>query len=390
MRTMARAEDNGGNDEHNDASLVASYRFIWDDCFLIAHVNPGTGKQQLIIRKQNPDTQEIEYEDRITCIHTAVARMTPNQLRNTVDERDFTEAVLRIQTTEGLEEINLSAEEKFKAFRSWVAGIAEAGWDAFKIQSDIERVANIIYPIAHPLLKFIINIDTEPIYDYLDRIEHECKFEGVNHDASMISNLSLVLDAIVEDFIENPEFYDPILRRIVEMNPPIDLFMQKKFNIFILSPVLRDYEQFEQFLYCHDLDIIGFYMANLLDYYKDEIDGATYDSVEEAKRMGKIYHQSYIYKKDLYGIKVVQQRKLRQALFQLSKVIAKNRDIQKKMPIEFHLEEYDPYTGKIKVRIISDSLFFKYDDVMEHRVMNIIRKSLYNFAIGKIELIWDI
>jgi hypothetical protein len=35
------------------------------------------------------------------------------------------------------------------AFESWTQGLTEAGYDAFKIQIELEEIANQMYPIAH-------------------------------------------------------------------------------------------------------------------------------------------------------------------------------------------------------------------------------------------------
>ena len=103
------------------------YPFVYDDVFLIAEMDQNSGKQWLIMRKVDPRTLNILLEDRIQCIHTAVTSISVEDFEKKVAEEDFEEDMMRIRSTENVREIQLDLEEKFFAFNSWVAGIAEAG-----------------------------------------------------------------------------------------------------------------------------------------------------------------------------------------------------------------------------------------------------------------------
>ena len=122
--------------------LQEKYRFIQDDVFLVAYVNVESGKQKLIMQKMNPKTGEVEFSDFIECIHTAIADISFDDYEEIHDnfflQEEFQEKMLNIRSSEDVVEINLDPEEKFKALKSWIAGIAEAGKDAFKLESDIE------------------------------------------------------------------------------------------------------------------------------------------------------------------------------------------------------------------------------------------------------------
>ena len=71
---------------------------------------------------------------------------------------------------ENRHEIHLIPEEKFKAFKSWVAGISEAGIDTFKIQAEIEKMSKFVSPISLRLLKFVNKHSRDFMYFYMERM----------------------------------------------------------------------------------------------------------------------------------------------------------------------------------------------------------------------------
>ena len=232
--------------------LTEKFRFIRDDVFLCPWVDSETGKQKLIMQKINLETNEVEFEDYIDCIHTVVTDISPDQFKKIHEDSETQEKLLKktlfIRSSENLREIELTSEEKFKALKSWVAGIAEFGLSALKVQFEIENSANLVFPIINRLFRFITKADPKFIYQYLSKIERECKFEGVNHKSSLIANLLPILGLIYrfpnrktgkrELKVEDRK----IMTAILSIDLPYELFQQNTH----LIPLLFDFPDYFQ------------------------------------------------------------------------------------------------------------------------------------------------
>lgn len=221
-----------------EEEFKACYEFIRSDIRLCAVVNKKDGKQELVMQKlKSSGTPKkkaaVEFSESLECIHTAVLDISPEDLEHAVSDPDFGEKTLKIRSSENLVEFDLAPEEKFKAFKSWVAGIAEAGLDAFRIQSEIEGEGRLIYPIAHPLMRFLAKIDTKIMFEYIEMIERTCIHEGVRHKASLIANLDPILEILVQN--PNMESYDKILEAIFQIDPPLQLFTEDQNKLKFLS-----------------------------------------------------------------------------------------------------------------------------------------------------------
>ncbi|MBD3351171.1 MAG: hypothetical protein GF364_06770 [Candidatus Lokiarchaeota archaeon] len=229
-------------------SYIAKYKFIRDDVYLCAYVNQKTGRQKLVMEKINPRTGTIEFTDAISCIHTAVTSIKACD----VDEdqpldKDLEEKILYIRSTEHLREIHLEPSEKFKAFKSWVAGIAEAGVDAFKLQEEIEEAGHLLTPIAVPLMKFMIRVDTDFIYMYLNEIEKKSYYEGQKSESYLIANLIPVLNLALDYYQKNDT---SIIDAIFELDPPLKLFSRNhKFMKFLSYPKAVEMSEFRLAFY---------------------------------------------------------------------------------------------------------------------------------------------
>lgn len=182
------------------------FRFIRDDVFLCAQVDIGTGEQKLIIQKIDLETDEVEFETSIDCIHTAVTNISTEEFEDYQNDTDAQEninkKILEIRSSEDLEEINLTPEENFKAFKSWAAGIAEAGVNAFFIQDEIDKNldSDLLLPISQFLLRFMVKVDREFLPEFISKIERECMFEGVRHESSFIANTIPILEVVWENY----------------------------------------------------------------------------------------------------------------------------------------------------------------------------------------------
>jgi hypothetical protein len=219
-----------------------SYRFIRDDIRLTAYIDSIHSKQKLIMEKIDPNTNRVEMSDSIDCIHTAIYDIPVLEFQSEMSADDtteklkeITETALKIRSTERLKEITLSPEEKFAAFNSWVAGIAEAGVEAFKIESEIEEMSNLATPIVNRLIRFVSLVDPPTMLDYISKIERECMFEGSRHESSLIANLDPILKSVnLESSELTPQEYI-ILKAIVAVNPPIWLFTIDEHNMLALK-----------------------------------------------------------------------------------------------------------------------------------------------------------
>lgn len=184
--------------------LEERYRFIQDNCFLIAHVNATTGKQLLIMEKIDLESGKVEFTDSIECIHTAITDISFEELEDLQTDEflwdEFYKKTLEIRSSENLIILNLSIADRFLALKSWTQGIAEAGKDAFQLETDIEIAGHLFYPLAGKLLLFMVRVNTDFIFDYVNRVERICVFEGVRHQPSLMANIMPILDLLYEDF----------------------------------------------------------------------------------------------------------------------------------------------------------------------------------------------
>ena len=225
--------------------LTEKFRFIRDDVFLCPWVDTETGKQILFMQKINLETNEIEFEDSIDCIHAAITDLSFDEFNELQNDSEIQEKLLKktlfIRSSENLEEIDLTPEEKFKALKSWAAGIADLGINALQVQSEIENAADLAYPMIGKLFRFITKADSKFIYRYLSKIERECKFEGTNHKSSLIANLLPILLSISEPDDMMPEFKNlkqkerEIMSAILSREPPHELFEKNSQFIYLLK-----------------------------------------------------------------------------------------------------------------------------------------------------------
>ena len=123
--------------------LTEKFKFIKDNIFLCPFVDTDTGKQQFILQKINSKTKEVEFEDSIDCIHT---------------------------------EINSSLKEKFFVLKSRTARIAEAGYESFKFQTEIDNVLDLAYPMTNLLLKFMLRVDPVFLETFLTKLDNDCRY----------------------------------------------------------------------------------------------------------------------------------------------------------------------------------------------------------------------
>jgi hypothetical protein len=221
--------------------LTEKFRFIRDDVFLCPRVDTETGRQQLFLQKINLNTEEIEFEDRIDCIHTAITNISPEEFENYKNNANAQESmnikILEIRSSESLAEINLTPEEKFQALKSWAAGIAESGRDAFRIQNEIEKYGNLAIPISNFLIRFMVKVDSEFIEEYILKIERECVYEGVKYDPFIFMSLMPIFELLWTNYQDQDKFRESdiqTLKKII-INPTFRLKEEflLKFPVYI-------------------------------------------------------------------------------------------------------------------------------------------------------------
>jgi hypothetical protein len=245
------------------------YPFIYDDVFLIAEVDKSSGNQWLVMQKVEPRTLRVLLEDRIQCIHTAITTIDPEEYEAKVNTENFEESMLKIRSSEGLREIQLDPEEKFFAFRSWVAGIAEAGVNAITIQSNIEQFGQLFYPIANRIFNFLLKAKAAFIQDFLVRMEKDFFYEGEYYQPSINANLIKLLDIIVleenvawnrwRDVVEiNYEWdeehevylvknFNDIMEVIIELKPSAKIFLEEdRYNFILTKPEAQKLPDWQQ------------------------------------------------------------------------------------------------------------------------------------------------
>ncbi len=186
--------------------LTEKFRFIRDDVFLCPWVDSKTGKQKLIMQKINLGTKEVEFEDSLRCIHTALTNISPEDFvdyRNDAHVKEYLyNKTLEIRSSEKLKEINLTPKEKYIAFRSWVTGITDSGSEAFRIQTEIENMGNLVYPISNFLLRFMFKVDSEFMEEYILKIERECVYEGMKYESFILMSLIPIFEALYNNYLE--------------------------------------------------------------------------------------------------------------------------------------------------------------------------------------------
>jgi hypothetical protein len=230
--------------------LIVYYPFLRDDIRLGAIVYPN-GKQKLLMEHFDPETGKILLHDEIDCIHTAVQDISVEDFNDAKKDKEFYEKIMEIRSSEQVKIIHLANEEKFKAMKSWVAGIAEAGMEAFRIQTEIEIANQFAYPITDKLLYFLIRVDPKFIPSYLRKMEQEGMFEGVKHEGFVISKLLPIMHMLFMDLVSHQgmsEIGRKVLAMVLDTEPPDKLFT---YNIQFGLLLVYQWKYYQEILKSH-------------------------------------------------------------------------------------------------------------------------------------------
>ncbi|GAB4320537.1 MAG: hypothetical protein Kow0069_24520 [Promethearchaeota archaeon] len=235
--------------------------------FLAAQVDDETGKQKLVMLKVDPATGDVQLRDEVECIHAAVVHVTGEQFAAAASDperaAELYRRTLRARSSENLKEVQLSWQEKFAALKSWVAGIAEAGTYAFRLQAEVEKVNSFAFAVAWKLMRFLARVDQNIMLEYVDRVGRECRHEGVLHEACLVANLIPVLDWLLLDLgrfisesasddllqlhVDDLERFRPTIAAIFDLHPPLKLFLHHpRYAVFLKYPEALQVPDFER------------------------------------------------------------------------------------------------------------------------------------------------
>lgn len=300
-----------------------TYRFIQDDLQLVAVVHKQTGRQYLVARKIDVTNQTIIIQNYLECIHTAISDISVTEYKNLQENSDsFTEFHSRMLNVLEIERrnlenhdeedeeynqeetenqdvrnigvypvgINISPEEHFFAFSSWVEGIAEQGMNAILVEREIEEYAHLMYPISMFLLKFLSRVNVDFLWQYIYFIEKECVYDGKPHLPSLRANLlpimvglyqpasgEIDIDALFDVTEEQEErrrennmafevtdaMREEILLKLVELDKEF-VFSSEKACRYVVSqsPAMANFQEYNRYFFDSDIKVRSYAVEN--------------------------------------------------------------------------------------------------------------------------------
>jgi hypothetical protein len=217
--------------------LVEQYPFIREDIKLCAWVEKSTNIQRLVIEKIDLKTGGIEDMDSIKVRNLILCEIPVEEFERTAKDSDFKSKMTKIRASQDLKEIHLAPREKFKSLKSWVSGIAEAGLNALRISSEDAEAVNKIYPILTKIVRFLMYVDIELIFDLIRIIERESLKEGVLHERFLKINLTPIIMNLVKDGSTFGK-WELDHRRDWTWDPKLKSYIHKNFDI--LMPIIME------------------------------------------------------------------------------------------------------------------------------------------------------
>ncbi|OLS14252.1 MAG: leucine-rich protein [Promethearchaeota archaeon CR_4] len=231
---IASLRQKGYGDLIKHEILEAQFPFLENDIKLVIKIQLRSGKQQFLMQKLNSKTKEVELEEVVDCIHLVVS----DSHRTLIKNHSLGQENPNIRSSESLYEVQVEIEEKFLAFKSWVTGLTEAGVKAFQLQSSIDSMANVEYPLTGRLLRFAARANPKFLPRYIEYIKEESLYEGKPHEAFLIANLEPILGILVEKQESIPKLKQ-LLKNINELNLPASL--QPKLNELLANTSKRKF-----------------------------------------------------------------------------------------------------------------------------------------------------
>jgi hypothetical protein len=304
----------------------------------------------LLIQQFNPNTGVVRQENAIRCIQVALTNINAQKFEEIIsdsdDMEDYLKRTLNTIAEENIDKeipINLTLEERFLAFYSWVSGISEAGYNAIKIQREIEQYSKLIHPISQFFLKFLIDVDNEFIFDFLLNTEKDCTFNGKMHIPSFIANTIPIMNILVErlsNSFNNLEFKKltkKIYDAVKSIEPPIELFMHSK--DFMKIPIeLEDFDIIIQII--NEIDKLE--KQNKIRWYHKLLNDLLLHSPKSSYRdFPHTKDEEYYYNFKITWEKTDYEYKVMKYIFQLNpplEIFALSFEFKKLLRMEFAFE----------------------------------------------------
>jgi hypothetical protein len=217
----------------------------------------------MIIERIDPISGEQMEIDSIKLKNTIICNIPVEDFEEIATDVNFKEECSEIRADEKLQEIDLEPIEKFKALKSWVSGIADAGMKSLRISLEAKAAANKIYPISSKLMNFLYEIDPELIYSLIFTIKRESEKMGLRKDEFLEVNLTPILSIFLKNIKEYNKVDDlkkknwtfnqsqgmyysshieNIMELIMELEPPLELFTKhSRYGGFLKSHAAEKY-----------------------------------------------------------------------------------------------------------------------------------------------------
>lgn len=224
---------------------VETYPFV-DHFKLHAIVNKKSGVSRLRCTHHNMYGEEVDATE-ITCIHTMVLDMTPEEYKTLQTDPnakvDFSRSISIVASNS----ITLLPQEHFFALKSFAEGIALANMEAFQVnETDVgnQRLRGLLDPI----FQFVISHDDGFLKKYFETILNQCYHNGKIHLASYMANLSILLRNVGR----STRMEEIIAQRIIKDDPPIEVIGTYFIYLHLGAKYLANLSCIKSFL--HNID----------------------------------------------------------------------------------------------------------------------------------------
>ncbi|MBN2155481.1 MAG: hypothetical protein JW776_05525 [Candidatus Lokiarchaeota archaeon] len=208
---------------------------------LIARYDLQARRQKLILKAFDPNNGKLLSESVIHCIHTAIVDIPAESIEGRKSDPEFLDEILQLRSSEKARPLELAPKDEFFALKSWVQGIAEAGFNAIAIQRNIESYAHLMYPISQFLFKAMLEINIYIVIDFIHWIKKKCIFEEGPHIPSIAANLLHITEMLFINITPRSfkwEEYSPIITELMEL---ISYSLQNRLENqkFFMKPIAR-------------------------------------------------------------------------------------------------------------------------------------------------------
>lgn len=237
--------------EIREKFFIAEFPFL-DKFRLRAKVHKKTGRQYLIIQYVGSEDRKSKSAS-LKCIHTAIARTTLEAIESSIESGEYPRPFLNVHSMSEKNEVDLTPEERFIAFKSWVQGISEAGMDGFFLQQQIEDLAMFKAPISLFLFRYIAKHNFNLILDYIYYIERKCQMDGKYHIPSLLANFLWIKEFLdpkhnFDNYDENGDIREECIMEDEHIEKIIELLYSIQFPMEIYLEIFEDHIDWERLI----------------------------------------------------------------------------------------------------------------------------------------------